>query len=190
MKYIKEKGFSLIELMIVLLMVALVGGGVAITANSASSAKKQLYKTGEKLFAQMNFALDEALIQQRLIGFRVDDSEHEKPNYSWHYYDNKRWHPLKEPLSTFSLPEGIFAEIVVEDEIVETLLEETLNNLSEEEVLPPAIVFYPNGDISEFSLELVLKDGQEETDKFRIYIDERGQLTHTLISKSSSDENK
>lgn len=179
----KEKGFTLVELMLVLTIVAFITGGVAIIVSSASSAKKRLDEAGKKLFSQMNFALDEALMQRRLIGLRVESNE-KQSSYSWHGYENTRWQPLGEPLTEQILAEDIDIEISVDDALLEALLEDDLNNLSEEEFIPPAIIFYPNSDVSEFELVLVINDDAEEPHRFRIYIDEAGQLTNSFIQSN------
>jgi general secretion pathway protein H len=176
----KEKGFTLVELRIVLSIVAFISGGVAIVVSSASSAEKRLDEAGKKLFAQMNFALDEALMQRRLIGLRIENNE-KQSSYSWYGYEDTRWQPLEEPLTQQVLAEDISIEISVDDELLEALLENSLNNLSEEELIPPAIIFYPNSDVSEFELVLVVHDDVEEQHRFRIYIDEACKLTNSFI---------
>ncbi|MFT5420377.1 MAG: type II secretion system protein H [Candidatus Endobugula sp.] len=179
----REKGFTLLELMIVLIVMAFISGGVAIVVSSASSAEKRVVEAGKKLFAQMNFALDEALMQRRLIGLRIETNE-TPSSYSWHGYENARWQPLEEPWTEQILAEEISVEVSIDDELLEALLEDSLNNLSEEEFIPPAIIFYPNSDVSEFELVLVVNDDSAEPYRFRIYIDEAGQLKNSFIENN------
>ena len=179
----KEKGFTLLELMIVLVVMAFISGGVAIVVSSSSSAEKRVDAAGNKLFSQMNFALDEALMQRRLIGLRVDSNESQS-SYSWYGYENTRWQPLSEPLTEQILAVDISIEVSVDDELLEALLEDSLNDLGEEELIPPAIIFYPNSDISDFELALVIKDEAEEQYRFRIYIDDKGQLTNSVAESN------
>ena len=183
----KAKGFTLIEVMIVLLLITVIVSGVTIAVNSASSDKDRLYAMGRTLFAQMQFALDEALIQQRLIGLRVQTDDTKVSVYNWHYYQDERWQPLEDPLQKVTPPKEVVLQVSVDDELLQTLLENSLNDLSEEQEVPPSIIFYPNSDISEFQLILAFKDDSQQ-DNYQIYIDERGQLTNSLIDKPTEDD--
>jgi general secretion pathway protein H len=179
-----HKGFTLLELMIVLLIASVISGGVAIVVSAVSTPEKQLDEEGLRLFARMNFAIDEALMQRRLMGLQVA-RESIPVSYSWLQYENNRWQTVEEPLPTVELPEGIGVDLVIDDELIEALQENTLNNDDEDEALIPDIVFYPSSDISEFTLRLTLKDEQHNTHSFSIYIDERGQLSHSLMTKNT-----
>lgn len=177
----RETGFTLFELLIVLVILGFISGGVAV-AVSTSSPEKRLDKEGKKLFAQMQFALDEALVRQRLLGLRIDLEGDTASAYSWHYYHDKKWQALDgEPLSTVTLPKELVIDATVDDVLLEALLEQSLNELGDEIASPPAIIFYPNGDASEFSLVLGFVDKQESEQVFRIFIDERGQLSNSII---------
>jgi type II secretion system protein H len=176
----KLKGFSLFEMIIVLFIISMVAGAVTILVNASSSPEKRLNQVGSQLFAEMNFAIDEALMQRRLIGLRIE-SDKEGAQYSWHVYSNARWALLSEPLSEVVIPDEMQLDISVEDELLESLLEQSLSNIGEEEQAVPAIIFYPNSDISEFELSVALRKNDNDVSAFRIYIDERGQLTNSFI---------
>lgn len=167
-----------------LLMITIIVSSVAITVNSVSSNQDRLYDAGRELFAKMQFAMDESLMQQRLIGFRVETDSTEISSYDWHYYIDERWQLLEEPLNAITLPEDIVVELSIDDELLETLLEKTLNDQSEEGAAPPSILFFPDSNVSDFQLILALK-GDDEQEPYQIYIDERGQLTNSLIDTSN-----
>ena len=194
----RAAGFSLLELMVVLLILAAISSAVAISAGSTSSPEKRIESVGKALFAQMQFALDEALIQQQLIGLRIDVDGEIAAAYSWHAYQNNRqnsyqennqnressntWKTLdSDALSTVSLADEFFIDATIDDVLLEALTELSLNDESEEIPTPPSIIFYPNGDISEFSLTFAFVDKNESDASFRIFIDERGQLSNSII---------
>lgn len=179
MGYKKAQGFTLFEIMVVLLMISVASAAVTIVVNTASSPEKELNKVGRQLFSKMNFALDEALMQRRLIGLRVD-SDREASKYSWHVYENERWQLLGSPLSAVAVPEAMELIVSVDDELLDDLLEASLNSL-DEDAAPPSIIFYPNSDISEFELSLAFRENDNEKEAFRIYMDERGQLTNSVV---------
>jgi len=181
----RQLGFTLLEVMIVLLMIAFVSGSVAIAVNSASSSDEKLKKVGKKLFAEMNFALDESLIQQRLLGLRIDINNQKTSSYSWLYYEDEQWQTLEEPLGTSTLEDDILLQLTIDDTLLEALLENTLNHSSEEGDAPPSIIFYPNGDVSEFTLSLSSSENEQQ-DPYQIYLDERGQLTNSVIDDTST----
>jgi len=198
----RAAGFSLLELMVVLLILAAISSAVAISAGSTSSPEKRIESVGKALFAQMQFALDEALIQQQLIGLRIDVDGEIAAAYSWHAYQNSHqnnrqnsyqennqnressntWKTLdSDALSTVSLADEFFIDAIIDDVLLEALTELSLNDESEEIPTPPSIIFYPNGDISEFSLTFAFVDKNESDASFRIFIDERGQLSNSII---------
>ncbi|EGG94624.1 general secretion pathway protein H [gamma proteobacterium IMCC1989] len=198
----RAAGFSLLELMVVLLILAAISSAVAISAGSTSSPEKRIDSVGKALFAQMQFALDEALIQQQLIGLRIDVEGEIATAYSWHAYQNSHqnnrqnsyqennqnressntWKTLdSDALSTVSLADEFFIDATIDDVLLEALTELSLNDESEEIPTPPSIIFYPNGEISEFSLTFAFVDKNESDASFRIFIDERGQLSNSII---------
>jgi general secretion pathway protein H len=180
----RQAGFTLFELMIVLLILAAVSSAVAITASSTSSPEKRLDESGKKLFAQMQFALDESLIQQQLIGLRIDADGDIADKYSWHSYnDNSQWQALESGvLVDTQLPEDIVIDATIDDVLLEALLEQSLNDDRELLQSPPNIIFYPSGDISEFTLTLSLMDNTISDYQLSIFIDERGQLSNSIIA--------
>jgi len=190
-----ESGFSILELIVVLLILAIISSAVAISASSTSSPEKRIESVGKTLFAQMQFALDEALIQQQPIGLRIDVEGDVAAAYSWHTYlstgqnsdqnsnqNSNAWKSVdSDALSSVSLDEDFFIDATIDDVLLEVLTELSLNDESEDIQTPPSIIFYPNGDISEFSLTFAFVDKKESDADFRIFIDERGQLSNSII---------
>lgn len=189
----QQKGFSLLELIVVLVMIAVVTGGVSIIVSGASSPEKQLNVVGKQLLAKMNFALDEALMQRRVIGLRIEnaDDQEKTSGYFWYRYENKQWFSLEEPLASVSIPENIIIAFSVDEATTKSLLENSLNVISdksqEEKKLIPNIIFYPNSDISEFTLQLAFKDNEESNAIFYIFIDKYGQLAYEYNDSGAVD---
>jgi hypothetical protein len=79
------------------------------------------------------------------------------------------------------LTDELFIDATIDDMLLEALTELSLNDESEEIQTPPSIIFYPNGDISEFSLTFAFLDKNESDAVFRVFIDERGQLSTSIL---------
>lgn len=196
---ISQKGFTLFELMIVLLILAAISAAVAITANTTSSPEKRLDSEGKALFAQIQFALDEALIRQQLLGLRIDsDGDGDSANqYSWHSYGSTntndsntvpQWMALEsDVLADAVLSDGMVIDAKIDDALLEELLAESLNDDRENLSVPPSIVLYPSGEVSEFTLTLFYLDQNISEHKFMIGLDKRGQLTNSIVGEVIDD---
>lgn len=174
----KARGFSLIELLVVLVMITIMAASVSIAVNR-TSPEKELNTLGFQLFAKMNFAIDESLMQRKLIGLRIVNQE-KKSAYYWYSFTNNRWQLLNNSLAGVVIPDNIFIERELDSDFTDSLLAQTLNDTSEEKALVPDIVFYPNSDISEFTITIGYRDTSESDHTFRIMLDKYGQLSHSL----------
>lgn len=179
----QQSGFSVIELVVVIAIVAIIASGVGLVSQSVASPQQQLHKAGLKLFAQMQFARDEALMQRRLLGLKIQASPESSATYSWHKYDNQQWLTLEEPLLSTELDEALTLAVSVDDSLLQILQEEELNSEARSDTIPPAVIFYPNSNISNFEITLALKDNKQES--FAIFLDNKGSLVHSLMDKES-----
>ena len=195
-----QYGFSLIELLVVMLLISILAVGVTLAINSAGSSEKQLNAAGERLFAQMLYAQDEALMRDQASGivFNQSVSKLDLANdYEWQRYgfsqddrDNKQssreWIKTSEPLGRHSIDMKFTWSIEVEDISIEENLDRLLNA---DDVPEPLVVFYPSGEISEFAITLVWSDESLEgnddiaSQRYKITVDERGELLRYRIDE-------
>jgi type II secretion system protein H len=193
-------GFSLIELLVVMLLVSIFAVGVSLAVNPAGSTEKQLNAAGEKLFAQMLFAQDDALVRDQASGivFNLSNSKIDFDNdYQWQRYsfssealDNKKnfreWIKTNKPLGTHTIDKKFTWSVEVEDISIEENLDRLLN---ETEVPEPSVVFYPSGEISEFVIilswtdELLKKSADLASQRYKITIDEAGELSRYRVGE-------
>jgi general secretion pathway protein H len=191
-------GFSLIELLVVMVIIAVIASGVSLAINPLGSSAKQINQQGDRLFAQMLFALDDALVRQKPLGIVIEQSDEDIENdiyrYGWYRFNGiekdtgkKLWVKTEKPLGQHILKDDIAWEIEVEDESLEDSLDELLSEDDEE--IKPVIVFYSNGEVSEFSMTLALNERALEDDpdaineRFKIAFDERGDLTRYYVGE-------
>jgi prepilin-type N-terminal cleavage/methylation domain-containing protein len=191
-------GFSLIELLVVVVIIAVIASGVSLAINLTGSSAKQINQQGDRLFAQMLFALDDALVRQKPLGIVIEQSDEDIENdiyrYGWYRFNgidsetgNKIWLKTDEPLGQHKLREDLAWEIEVEDESLEASLDQLLEE--DEEEIKPIIVFYSTGEVSDFSViigltETALEDDPEAiNERFKIALDERGQLIRYYVGE-------
>lgn len=207
-KPVLANGFSLIELLVVMAIVAFITAGVSLV-NSSSSAK-QINKQGDHLFAQMQYALDEAVMTNTAIGLLVEQQEDDAElsrQYVWQRYkgisirsrqqqnadqdedavvEESEWENIKSYISKGELPESLSWDIVLGEE--EESLEDGLDRLlDDDELRPPDIIFSSSGEVSDFSIVITLSEDELKDDpdaideRYKITIDERGQLSRYQV---------
>jgi len=205
------KGFSLIELLVVMAIVAFITAGVSLV-NSSSSAK-QINKQGDNLFAQMQYALDEAVMTNAAIGLLVDQKDDDvqlSRQYVWQRYkgvsikskraissraannegdelvEPSEWENIKGYIGAGELPENLSWEITLGED--EASLEDSLDQLlDDEEQRVPDVIFSSSGEVSDFSIVITLSEEELKDDpdaineRYKITVDERGQLSRYQV---------
>jgi general secretion pathway protein H len=178
----RHLGFSLIELLVVMVIIAVIAAGVSLAINPNGSSTKQINKQGDQLFAQMQYALDDALIRHSALGIVIekdDDQIDFSRRYSWHRYNGDEWQKATEPLAgKYELAPSLVWEIEVEG----NSLADQLDDLLEDKKIRPDIVFYPSGEVTEFAITFTLSDvalaaEPEAIDKrYKIALNTRGEV--------------
>ena len=188
-----SRGFSLIELMVVVLILAFAAAGVRTIINPNGSLSKQMNQQGETLFAQMQFALDEALFTLNPLGLVIKQDPETglmSTQYQWYSYNGDEWVERKKTLVGGELDKAFAWQVNVEEEP----LEETLDDLLEEDedTIKPQIAFYPSGEVTPFDIEIGLSEellfdnpngGQM---RYKIAVNERGALQRFLVGEDES----
>ena len=163
------RGFTLLELMIVVFVIGLVTAGVVISF-SGGNRDEQLEREADRLDALFDYVREQAELQTRDYGFRIDTR-----GYSFVVYDvlANQWRPAEEDdaLRMRPFPEGIETEVVVEGRKV--VLETRKKDVED---FMPHVMIFSNGDISSFEVILWREGTDEREDRSRIYSDESGNI--------------
>jgi general secretion pathway protein H len=161
------RGFTLLELMIVVFVIGLVTAGVVISF-SGGQRDEQLEREAERLDALFDYVREQAELQTRDYGFRISTR-----GYSFVVYDvlANQWRPAEEDdaLRERPFPAGIETEVVVEGRKV--VLETKKKDVED---FMPHVMIFSNGDISSF--EVILQRDEAENSRARVYSDESGNI--------------
>ena len=174
----KKAGFTLLEVMLVLLLIGLAAGFVMFNAFGAS--KSDLLKSqAQRLQVIVDMASDFAVLNQQQLGVRF---EQQKNEYYFVYLDDEdEWQRIEEDIySTYTLPEPFTYELNlddlpwdVEDRLFDReLFDENLSvsdagveigNVEEKKLPPPQILIMSSGEITPFVLSFNYEgdDGEE-----------------------------
>ena len=144
----RQCGFTLIEILVVLLIVSIMSG--VVIANLPGMAQTSDFDSEVKrLNLLLELARDEALMQSSEIGFRPDrDNFGDLTGYSFFVYDelNQRWDSFEHgPLKARRLEDGIQLQLLVEGDTNTFSLDE------EEENVPP-VMLLSSGETTPFDL--------------------------------------
>lgn len=155
----RRGGFTYIELLIALFLIGLLVS-LALLAVPGESPADRLQREAGRLYARMDLAREEAVLQALTLGLRVDEE-----GYRFLQLRSDRWQALSDDrlLPPHELPGTV--ELAVELEGIEVSLEDDDDDAQgdEDERPPPQIFFLPSGEIQPaFSLRLSAEDTDAE----------------------------
>lgn len=155
-------GFTLVEVMVVMVIVALMAGLLVVTVSD--TPQRRLQREAGDLAALLNFASDEAVLRGVELGLIIDDH-----GYRFVYFDpeKKKWlglpdkalkgHAFKEPYEvTFAL-DGEQLDAKTQERI------KKLSERSEDEDQRPMLLLLSSGEFLPFTLTLRFADNTPVT---------------------------
>jgi general secretion pathway protein H len=159
----RSGGFTLIELMVVVLIIGLVAATVVLSVG-VTGRDTELEREGERAFALLNYVREKAQVQTREFGLFCNDSM-----YEFVTFDPRRsvWRSVDEDdaLRQRTLPEGLKLRLVIEGrEVVlkraeDQAREDALKDKDKKERdRIPHIMLFSNGDLTPFALTLERAD--------------------------------
>ena len=162
----RTRGFTLIEIMVVVVIIGVITAVFIVTFTSGRH-DEQLEREAQKLEALFDYVREQAELQTRDYGFRVNDRE-----YSFVVYDvlGNQWRPVEEDdsLRVRQFPEGIEPTVVVDGRRI--VLDAKKKEIED---FAPTILIFSNGDLSSFEVLLQREGGGEQA---RLYSDEQTNI--------------
>jgi general secretion pathway protein H len=160
------RGFTLIELMIVVFIIGLVTAG-AIIVFGGDRRDTELEKEAQRLDALFEYVREQAELQTRDYGFRANQTA-----YSFVVFDvlANEWRPAEEDdaLRERRFPDGILPAMVVEGRPI--VLDVKAKEIKD---YRPQVMIFANGDLSSFEVLLQRQGGEGRA---RIYTDEQTNI--------------
>ncbi len=160
------------EIMVVIAIIGLVSAVVMVNF-SGSSRDTELDKEAERLDALFDYVREQAELQTRDFGFRVNDKA-----YSFVVFDvlANQWRPADEDdaLREREFPEGIEPRVVVEGRTI--VLDAKKKSDKDVDDFAPQILIFSNGDLSSFEVTLAREGARDAKNQARIWSDEQSNV--------------
>lgn len=166
----KQHGFTLIEVLLVVLLIGVVSG-IVLLAASPNDASRVVATEAERLADALSLASEEAVNNNQQIGLFFDEK-----NYYFLVLDeqSQKWEASDDAaFSSYELPPVVSLHLIKEDNQKSIVLEDTHDKEQKEQTLSPQLLFLSNGESSSVILELVSDDNSQQ----RIVVDDLGTIT-------------
>lgn len=162
-----QRGFSLVEILIVLALAAMVAGVVVI---NAPPGRSDVRRAAERLAARLDFAAQDAITKGALIGVRLGED-----GYAFYRYDRGEWKENAEPrLTAENFPADFSVAVTREEPAKKNEPEDTRRRErrdDDEKIIRPDLRFLPTGEST--PVTVVFQDRREV---WRVTLDGAGHV--------------
>tara|TARA_Y100000592_G_scaffold69093_1_gene107417 strand:- start:339 stop:881 length:543 start_codon:yes stop_codon:yes gene_type:complete len=170
------RGFSLVELLVVMAIAALLVSTVAFSLGRDSDADDQALDIAEDVSQLIGIASNRAVVMAQPIGMHLrapEDLADEGWQLVWSRWRNGQWQIDDDMELQAELPPSLQLDLWVEEQPVD-LARRGLQ--SGDESNEPVLVMYPTGETTPFILQLSVQTASGETQLARVATQESGVI--------------
>ncbi|MCS6176497.1 type II secretion system minor pseudopilin GspH [Shewanella baltica] len=180
---LRHAGFTLMEVMLVILLMGLTAAAVTMSIGN-SGPQQALDRTARQFIAATEMVLDETVLSGQFIGIVI-----EKTSYQFVFYKDGKWEPLDKDrlLSEKQMDPGVVMNLVLDglplvqdDEEDDSWFEEPLIEPSADDKKKhpePQVMLFPSGEMSAFELTFITKTDKGQQVEALVVGDALGRLT-------------
>lgn len=163
-----SKGFTLIEIMVVVVIVAVLISAVALSFPPVGD--KLLKENADRFSALITLAQDEAILQSNELAVEITPT-----GYSFYQNENNSWQAFTDkPFSKRQLPAEIKTKMYLDGISI---------NLEDRDKDKPQVVILSSGEMTPFSYTLQFKDQSE----IELKVDANGEIEKTFTQKNAQE---
>lgn len=166
---IKQQGFTLLEIMLVIALIAIIASSMRLGI-SFESEKDRKFREVQRMHAVINAAAEYAMLNQVELGLLIDNV-----SYKFLAFDGQKWRPMagQAIFEEHEFTEGV--ELTLELEGLEWSEDNLLGSVSwsdedlddeDEEKLTPQIFILSSGDLTPFLIDVTIDTEDEEATTF------------------------
>lgn len=164
-----NKGFTLIEIMVVVVIVAVLISAVALSFPPVGD--KLLKENANRFSALMSLAQDEAILQSTELAVEITPT-----GYSFYQNEGNSWVSFSDaPFSKRQLPAEISTKLYLDGISID---------LKDRDKDKPQVVILSSGEMTPFTYTLQFKDQSE----IKLKVDANGEIENTFSQKKSVAE--
>ncbi|GGZ02611.1 MAG: ral secretion pathway protein [Shewanella sp.] len=167
MQRLRVQGFTLLEVMLVVLLMGLMAAAVTLSIGGGNQ-QQQLAREAQRFITVTEAVTNEAVLSGQFVGIVVD-----KDAYHYVVYVDDKWQPLQRDnlLAEHKLPQGITTDLQVEglpldqEEQKDSLFDDDkpFNDDKKDDKNPePQIMLLPSGEMTGFELTFIANGGEQQ----------------------------
>ena len=178
MQALKTKGFTLLELLVVIVLLGIVSSFAMLSLN-ITGLESELDEEARKIHALIMLAKEDAIIQAQEVALKID-----KQTYYFEYWDGDKEAWIAKTEKVFrqrKLHDGLTLRL--ESEAKKLFVKSNNNSKSKDDIENGTVYFLSSGEQSEFTIKIAIKDEPQ------VYYQLEGKLTGDVkIEKQSGFE--
>lgn len=171
----KQKGFTLIEILVVMVLLGLISG-VAVFTLGSGKQQRELANESQRLHALLRMASEEAILANSEIGFSIDED-----GYEFLEYDDQEqtWSNTKVAvLKRREFPEWVAIEFRTDGEDL------TILGKDQDDLKKPDMMLLSSGEVTPFTVTLQVEQNSDS----QFVISSNGLEEIILIEPGKEDE--